>query len=181
VSADSARSAAEQARKANELADHSVRLDERAWVEMIAFRISNEPIVNQPVTVTTFFINHGKSPAELVVDRSSASLGSIEPRPPNWNVRKPSTPFILFPNITGPLQVTRTFTSEPLTPTANEVSLYQQGHLRMYFYAIMTYDDIFGGHHWIQSCMYHRFYTTQTDLTLSSFVACNVGQDTDQN
>lgn len=119
-------------------------LDQRAWVapfEMITE--SEDSIVTNSTVIFLKFRNTGKTPALNVseVHHSSMNLNDI---PTNKPVIPPAT-FLLAPDGVFWIKTER-FPNQLIAAIKNGWAQ------PMYVYGEITYDDIFGNHHWTEFC-----------------------------
>jgi len=151
--AQAAEDAATAASRAVDMAKKTMMLDERAWVAVPAVN-GVKPGVGQKMKYTVHFINTGKSPARNVVIYQGDELLAIEQQPNFSKETKPIRLGVLSPGSE------RTFESyigmADQTPELNAMGIEFLKQRTLSIHGRVTYDDIFGCHHWITYAAYMR-------------------------
>jgi len=153
------------------------QLDERPWVVISSFRLSQEPELNKGVTATIGVINTGKTPAIDVIPLTAMS--SWPPEPPAQDFPKPSGPTnrgVLPPASPAAVGNFNITPDPPLVlDTEAELSAYNNGPNNLYIQGKFWYTDIFHRQHWTTFCIFHPH-----GRPLESFNYCVVGNDVDR-
>ncbi len=147
------RDAANAATSAAKTAEQTMRLDQRAWIAVTAVNSKQPPQINEKLLYSVHFIDTGKTPATNVVIHPGDELLNKNQQP---NFSAEITPVrlgILSPGSertyeNGPVPTTRTVS----TMTKDDLAFLRTKTLSIH--GKITYDDIFGCHHWITYCAY---------------------------
>jgi hypothetical protein len=154
--ADDARSSRRHVRQQLAIAQASVdatdaqmRLDQRAWVAVSDVRATDFAI-GLPFVITVVFKNTGKTPAEHF--RVASALDPIaEGHKPAFADLGAISRGLLLPN--GEANVMLNATSQSATGvTKSGLEQVKSGKLIIYVHGRITYDDVFGCHHWTTFC-----------------------------
>lgn len=160
-----------------------MRTDQRAWLQFQAQpdkpgvdTTTLAATVGQPIMYPFRVTNSGKTPATNVsmsiyldiVDASrEPALETVDQNLPHAHAHVTSG--IIFPNADFKAPTYRLDDSaSPLPATQAEVTAIAQGKAYMAVYGIITYDDVFGAHHWTKFCTwpatngsFHTYRCTQ--------------------
>lgn len=159
----STKDAANAAKEAASIADRTMKIDQRAWIECVAVINKGSITVNQPLAGDVKFGNIGKTPANhIAVDASLV----VVPKDGGYNFDyRPSagmTGGVAFPNETPVDMPVTTLTisdgravRRPLSP--EEVASLNAGDSFAILYVSATYVDIFGIGHWTHRCVWTSF------------------------
>ena len=101
---ESLKASEQQSLSAIKATQDQMRLDQRAWVSIIAQRLSSEPVANEDLSITYVLHNSGRTPALNMSLREGMFIGSFggpngEPRIPNWQAVPTKKGAILFPEL----------------------------------------------------------------------------------
>jgi hypothetical protein len=144
----------------------AMRKDQRAWVEFQALpdkpgsEISSVHVdAGKPMTYPLGIKNTGKTPARNMVAKVYLDIIDAGQEPPLDRVEKDAyqrgiiTAGILFPDgdVKQPI-IRPTPDGKPRFTTDNEVNAMRDGKAYIAIYGIITYDDMFGVHHWTKFC-----------------------------
>jgi hypothetical protein len=162
---------ADAATGAANTAERTMRLDQRAWVAVTAVNSKTALAVDQTFTYSVHFIDTGKTPASNVIVHPGDELLE-KGQPPNLSVDSgPVRLGILSPGSERTIDKGLVpDTRRPKTLTKEDLDVLKTKTLSVH--GKITYDDIFGCHHWITYCAYLK-----DDWTGYAF--CNVNNDTD--
>jgi len=163
--------AADAATSAATTAETTMRLDQRAWVAVPSVN-GTKPELNQKLVYAVHLVDTGKTPAVKVVVHPGDELLpmsrqpdlSLETEPLNLGVLSPGSERT-YEN--GPVPNSR----KPTTLTKADLANLKT--LRLWVHGKVTYEDVFGVHHWITYCAFLR-----DDWSGYSF--CQQGNDTDR-
>jgi hypothetical protein len=156
--------------ESNRLTRESYKLDERAWVAVTAVN-GTGPEADKKFMYSVHFVDTGKTPARSVVIHPGDELAP-RGQNPNFSVETGAVRLgVLSPSSE------RTYDNGPIPPTRNIQTMTKQDLdiLRtktLYVHGKITYDDIFGCHHWITYCAYLKD-------DWSGYAFCSEGNDTD--
>ncbi len=156
--------------KSNGLTEQTMRLDQRAWVAVTAVNSKQPPQIKQRFTYSVHFIDTGKTPASNVVIHAGDELLD-KGQQPNFSLDTPVRLGVLSPGSE------RTFENGPV-PTTRAVNTMTEADLAVLkvktlsIHGKITYDDIFGCHHWITYCS-----VLKDDW--SGYAFCSENNDTD--
>jgi type II secretory pathway pseudopilin PulG len=149
-STDAAISAAQSAKESIEHA----RLDQRAWVAFVG--ISGIPAVNETLQVSVKARNNGKTFAknfQMYVYFLDTPAGQTPDFSEDDKPHPGSSIFVLSPN--GEWG-SNTNVMQGITPTGKvtqeQIDNWKSGKRTFFVCAKLTYDDIFGVHHWTTFC-----------------------------
>jgi hypothetical protein len=162
--------AANAATSAANTAKESLRLDQRAWVFARGFLLSAEPQPNQPITVTLYLVNSGKTPALNVISKAHPSNWNQQPPERDWSVFEGRESHGLLPPGVSSLSIK----TAPLTLT-NGLADYNSGINSIYVQAKITYLDSFAIPHWTTVCVLHHH-----GRPLNEFDFCEIGNSVDE-
>jgi hypothetical protein len=172
-------SAVGQAKTSFEAANKQAILSQRAWVSF-GIRIQNpNPKENTPpkeplkagtvIDVRSTIKNIGRTPA--------INVKSILQKVAVNRAKDGTYPYSA---LTAPLEPNENlnpdgeFYGDMLLPfTENDKKRIDSGEVRVYFYGRIEYDDVFGGHHWRNTCAYL--------LPTGAFAVCPDRSDIDYN
>lgn len=165
------RDAADAATSAAKTADQTMRLDERAWVAVTAVNSKEPPQLNHRFTFSVHFVDTGKTPARNVIVHPNNELlakgqradFSPDPKPERLGVLSPGSDRTIENGL------------DPTTIGASGMTKSGLDYLKtrtLSVHGTITYDDIFGCHHWITYCA-----TLKDDWSGYSF--CSENNDTD--
>jgi hypothetical protein len=135
-------------------------LKQRAWVAPNSQRLIKEPAPNEDLVISFNLSNTGKTPALDVELREEIAIGKFDgpdgdPPVPDWKTVETVKGANIFPNSTsGALKETL----EGRKVTENVVNIYKapQSMIRIYLRIRVDYYDVFGRHHWIETCSKHK-------------------------
>jgi hypothetical protein len=164
ASADSVNIAEQAAKKSLENTIENIRLEQRAWVGEVGI---NEVIFKegQKIVASIVVKNNGKTPAKNV-----HSSGNIRIIPPNIDPCAREFDFSgrsasLIQSGTQPLYFSSFRYPDDVILTKDEIVSLKNGKLVAYLTDMITYDDVFGGHHFTKVCL-------QLNEDLSTFSSC---------
>ena len=164
----------QQSRAALDASIEASRNDQRAWLGIVDLRLEKEPIANEDMKITFTIQNTGKTPAVNVRSTELLAIQPTEPDVPDWSQITATSNAIVFPGSTikdvGIPLLGVTITSQILT-LYNVLRVTPNA---IWIRARMDYEDVFGRHHWIQTCGRHG----PTDA-LDKFAQCLTGIDVD--
>lgn len=155
------------------------QLDQRAWVSIIGEKLSKEPAANEELSITYTLYNSGKTPALKMEGREGIFVGFFdgpdgEPPIPDWKSVPTQKGAILFPGtVSGVLKETigASKVTEPIVTAYDTLGSRSAIYLRVH----VDYDDVFGRHHWVETCVKHR-----KGNALDAFDQCATGIGIDQ-
>jgi hypothetical protein len=161
---------ADAATSAAKTAEQTMRLDQRAWIAVTAINSKQPPQINQKFAYSVHFIDTGKTPASNVVVYPGDELID-KGQKPNFSISTPVRLGVLSPGSertyeNGPVPATRKIS----TMTGGDLAVLRTKTLSIH--GKITYDDIFGCHHWITYCA-----SLKDDW--SGYVFCAENNDTD--
>ncbi|HET9400629.1 MAG TPA: hypothetical protein VFO34_06735 [Candidatus Acidoferrales bacterium] len=142
-----------QSKAALDASIKSFRNDQRAWVSVLDTRLDREPVIAQELIVRYALANTGKTPAMHVGVKTGIFLSAGEPIKSDWENDKLTNPNgVLFP-----ASINR---SGSISLDGGKISFatlqaYQSHLTAIYLRVRVEYDDVFGGHHWIETCSVH--------------------------
>jgi hypothetical protein len=162
-----------QGRAALDASIESSHLDQRAWLNVSGFKLSEEPTLDQGATVLLSVFNSGKTPALEMTNESILLSSNIEPPPTAFSFElNPVSRSIVPPGTAGTF-----FKTNPLTlKTLSQASAYGSGLSKIYVEAIIHYKDTFGHSHWTRVCAWHA-----SGAPLDTFLFCEHGNEMDQS
>jgi hypothetical protein len=178
--------AAAAAEGAVEQAEQTMRLDQRAWIH-IGSVPPNKFKIGQPMDVPIMIGVVGKTPAKIVTGDLVVQL--LKPNEiPDFLYDTPNhphyhlTPLLIIPD-TG-MDITLTIARYALGTKKTEPIVYNptiqrdlaNGDLIVVIFADLTYDDVFGVHHWLKFCTYGA-----QNLHTPGPNKCNEYNDVDNN
>ena len=170
----------QQSRKSLDASIQASHRDQRAWVSVRSCILAKEPEQGEGFRVNCRIEDTGKTPAVSI--RNSFLTGSSNFPPPSqdWSQVTASAPFILFPGDTGRgyAAIFAIHDSPPIERATdlNSILFCRRSINRMWVWAHLTYEDVFGGKHFTDSCMNRMFGSPLTD-----FIACDTGNDVDRD
>jgi hypothetical protein len=145
-------------------------LDQRAWVAVSDIRATNLAI-GQPFVVTVVFKNTGKTPAEQM--KVASVIDPVaEGQKPDFADPKAISRGLLPPNAEANVRLDATSKSASGITEAG-FDQVNAGKLVIYAHGRVTYDDVFGCHHWATFCYFLH--------NGSSFGVYQEHNDTDHN
>jgi hypothetical protein len=155
-----------QSKAALDSSIQAFRNDQRAWVNIVDFKITNEPDMGKPTDFEFSTYNSGKTPATEIMAKVISGFTERQPPSPDWKDAVFATvhKFMLFPN-TGSKDVPSTIPAANITPDI--ASAYTSLRTRLYAIVRIEYDDAFGCRHWTQVCDMHKMGSA-----LNSFEQC---------
>jgi hypothetical protein len=163
--------AADAAASGARTADRTMRLDQRAWIAVTAVN-GTKPELNKKFTYSVHFVDTGKTPASNVVIHPGDEM-LPQGKLPNFSAgTEPAVRLgVLSPGSE------RTYDNGPVPPTRKIQTMTKEDlaalkAVTLSVHGKITYDDIFGRHHWITYCVYLR-----DDWSGYSF--CSENNDTD--
>jgi hypothetical protein len=148
-------------------------LDQRPWLVVSKFELSEEPQPDKDFIVTFWIVNSGKTPALNVNPDGRVSLWVGLPPPEDFaklvGVR---TKAMIPPGAAG-----GTHFSWPFRISRAQVDAYTAGVAKIYAEALINYTDAFatGGRHWTKVCASHA-----SGRPLGEFSYCDQGNDVDR-
>jgi hypothetical protein len=170
----------------------AMRKDQRAWVEFQA--LPNKPgsdissvrlDAGQPMTYPLGIKNSGKTPARNMVAKIYLDIIDANQEPPLERVatdtyeRGVITAGIIFPDSDIKQPVVRpTEDGKPRLTAESEVNAMRDGKAYIAIYGIITYDDVFGVHHWTKFC---RGQAADGVGAMLHIVQCIAYNDVDSN
>jgi hypothetical protein len=147
--------AATAAENAVKTTQAQMRLDERAWIAVTAINSPHMPEIDKEFIYTIHFVNTGKTPARNMMIHSGDELLANE-KPPNLSLESKEVRLgVLSPgsertyegNVIPAARIPSTLTRDDLASLKD---------YKLSIHGTITYDDIFGCHHWISYCGYLR-------------------------
>lgn len=179
ISATNSERLAKSSERSIETTKESLRLDQRAWVGLVAFE-GDPPTVGKPYRIRARLHNSGKTPAMNVRTVISVyhfparSVPATLPRP-QMVLGPPSLP-ILNPNADYLISdAIGDASGADIMLNEADVAAYTKSPITFVLYAWgrVTYDDIFRHHHWMTFC--GRYNSTK-----NAYDACEHGNDMDE-
>ena len=164
---------ASQGKMALQAAISASRLDQRSWVVVSKFALSEEPQPDKDFSGIFWMVNSGTTPALNVSPASRLGLWGGQPPPADFaNSLGTRNRGMIPPRTTGDTH----FYTGPLRLTKAQVDAYAAGAARIYADALIAYDDAFGtgGPHWTKVCVWHA-----SGRPLDEFGLCDQGNDVD--
>lgn len=149
------------------------RLDQRPWVILSRFELSEDPQPDRDFTATFWVVNSGKTPALNVAPASRLSLWTGQPPPVDFGTRTGlPNQGIITPGGVGDLH----FMSDPWRLTRIQVDAYRAGTTRIYAQVLIDYTDAFVNStpHWTRICVWHA-----NGRPLTEFGFCDQGNEMD--
>jgi len=154
---------AKAARDSADAAKQAMHVDQRAWMNVFVGQAALEDgsLIKIPVRI----INSGKTPAYNVQGVAVINLLK-EKDQPDFNYRSGHPRYSIntgtavpnFPNdLSWPVLPKYVPPDKPLSPIVTTSAIrkgIQNGSLYIVVHARITYDDVFGTHHWINFCSY---------------------------
>lgn len=141
-SADAAKSAADTAQSAFTASQNSFRLDQRAWIGPI-----DNPIIDweagKKFSVAIPVKNNGKTPGTNVTTVMALRALSQQKLPIFTDLDKPIGHFVIQPGAVTYIKIL----SNGIINQA-DFDAIKSGDLTLWIYGRITYDDVFGRHHW---------------------------------
>jgi hypothetical protein len=185
VSADNSDRIARGSEAAVNAAQESVRLDQRAWIGVT--NITGKPVVGEPLKIRVMYQNTGRTPATAAKKLCFVAVADRGKQPvfPPFDKTMPAADQVLsrsvIPpngsnNVTGSLYLKATLAPYPFTQA--NVESVTNGTVVLYVRALITYDDIFGRHHWVTAC-----YSYDPNLISGpdQYTACDWGNLVDRD
>ena len=178
------------------IANMNFAIDERAWLH----RVDNSlvcattgcinVIIGEPISVPVSFTNTGKTAARNIYGEMVVSL-TESGKQPDWELapghprNQYGSPIIYPGTNTIPIPVyavakTSDKSPRPIILTADHVAKISSGQLRVILHGRVTYEDIFGTHHWFTFCEYIGAVTAPRPTT-DEQRACVSRIDVDSN
>jgi hypothetical protein len=158
-----------QAEKSLDATIDQFRLEQRAWLGM--GDVNARFIVGEPLLITTPIKNSGKTPA-LNVSVSAVLDAVPKDGKPDFSIpTPPSHRVVILPNAAFSAERNATHESGSLSQFGKESVM--SGTQVLYNFGTVTYDDVFGYHHWFRFC--YRF-----DPKTSGFPTCENHNDVDK-
>jgi hypothetical protein len=148
----------------------AARLDERPWVVIQSFSLTNEPEEGKMPTARIWVKNTGKTPALDMLPTTTTFIGpyalplggTIEPRK-SMGLLSPGPSDMSFAASVVP------FDKKPIDDYNRKISFY-------YVRAMITYVDVNKVSHWTVVCIYHTH-----GEPLTEYQYCPEGNDVDRN
>jgi hypothetical protein len=179
------------ARRSQAASDASIRAmqqDQRPWVTASRFELAYEIEGGKEITVKSFLLNSGKTPALKIVAATSVAISSTDRDFPSVLIPGKSR-WVLAPGVTRQFIKTEPWTLGPIrirgrseNSTVMDIltsPLVMESDpdrpLRLYFYMLLTYEDSLGTDHWTAVCAFHVYGSP-----LNEFVFCDTGNEMDQ-
>jgi hypothetical protein len=148
----------------------NMHLDERPWVVISQFQLSNEPEEGKEITINCQLANTGKTPALTEVNQSLVLMSTEIP------------PMTVSPvttmgshSVVPPGTPTMRFTTKPWLPPPVWISRYRDKAATLYLHAMIRYNDTFGINHWTSLCVFRTY-----GMPLNDFQYCEKGNEVDQ-
>lgn len=167
-----------QAKAALEASILTAQNDQRAWLSVIGEKLTKEPVAKEELSITYTIHNAGKTPALHIALREGIWIGTYygpdgDPPIPDWKTIPTQKGAISFPGTISSL-VTETLPAFEVTPSI--VTAYQkpQSSSRIALRVHIEYDDVFGQHHWLETCVRHK-----NGQGLEAFDQCTTGVGVD--
>jgi hypothetical protein len=184
VSANNSNRIARGSEAAVKTAQSSVQLDQRAWIGVT--NITGKPVVGEALKIRVMYQNTGRTPATAA--NNSCLVAGVERGkqpvfPPFAKATLAADQVVsrsVFPpngsgSVTGSIFRKDTLTPYPFTQA--DVDRVTNGAVVLYVRALITYDDIFGRHHWITACYTYDPNNTTPD----QYNACEWGNLVDRD
>jgi hypothetical protein len=163
---------AEQDRSALDATLKASQLDQRPWVYIVRWKLSEDPTANKEFTIILGPINTGKTPAFDLMTISEISAGAEEPSiltdiaghaaktsktPPSYGILPPSSTggIVNFHYSTGTLKFDEA-----------QLAAYHAGVFNIYIQSIINYRDTFGQQYQARVCAYHAYGMPLDELSL---------------
>lgn len=132
-------------------AESRSRLDQRAWMGIES--ISGKPEVDKPFIISIKFKNSGDSPAKNAKIQTWNQIDKSD-IPPRFDVVGQRIKGMDSTGIVAPgghvISSIKVYSGEPITKTVFDS--INNGERSVFVFGMLTYDDIFGQHHWITYC-----------------------------
>lgn len=153
------------------IANRTMEIENRAWVDLVRLALDREPIDATPATIGMIQVTKGNSPARNLTLRTVWNVG---PQPSD----QPLEPLIAQ-NLSGGPDNAVSFPDSNykreilLKMDAEEVELYKAG-AKIWVRSIVSYEDVFGRKHWMKACSFH-----DRTMPLDQFLSCHSGNEID--
>ncbi len=148
-------------------ADHSMRVDQRAWIGLLDIKIVQFLSAGQDFVVRVSIKNTGKTPATDVIFHArlqAISKGAV----PNYSYGDTGGSGMMLPQSIGTHEIGM---GHPVP--ADTSRALARGERTMFLHGRIEYKDIFGDEHWTNWCYYLEGYGLET------FTAYKEHNDTD--
>lgn len=151
----------------------TLKLDQRAWMGITHIVATGE--IGKPKSISIGFKNTGKTPAKYVNTIMTVDVIKWDAEPDFANIKHSHTDSREIVAPQQPITNTYDFTEHPEKQISDTQTLgIISGSMRVVVYGIVTYEDIFGIHHWIKYCSsltgdgktfsyYHKHNDTDND------------------
>jgi hypothetical protein len=163
----------DQAKRSADIADKSLDVSDRAWVGIKSFDLDGAPESGKTTMGGRATLeNKGKSPARHVQAFSMfiTLCGQLVQHPhPAFDNGYMASTFPLFPDTQS-----QTTDSPKGTWTDTDIATLKNPDCKYYVFTKITYDDIFGQHHWTHMC---GFWNSDNPPTLRVCPAYNETDD----
>jgi len=135
-----AQGSAAAAQQSIEQADKHFIVSNRPWVTVAQLEILQRAPNTLPFNIVMNMENGGITPAIRVASAQWVDILAQLPDPPNYQDYVPVTRAAIGPHLGGQIPAS-------VMPTNPELQGIVAGHLNIFVYGFVRYDDIFGGHH----------------------------------
>jgi hypothetical protein len=176
VQATASLDAVRLAQDANKTADVAIknalgatRLDQRANLSVVGFKLDKEPVEGGTIKIAALVANVGRTGALNTVNRTSIYMGPNMPAV-DWDKIRAGNESVLFPGAQG-----LSYDSGILAVPVGFAAAYEKRQIRIYFRTLLTYRDMFGDSHRVEVCAFH-----ESGDDLGSFRYCGVGNSVDK-
>lgn len=165
-----------------------MRQDQRAWLQ-VRLSLPDTLAENQPVTGLSQLTNIGRTPAakkvinEMVIEM--VPNGSQPEFKYNYIPRLTETVGVILPNLPPENSTPQLFhrkensdIPEPTLLTHDDILNLTSGRAYLVIHSRVRYYDVFGASHWIKSCAWKPYSTSNHLFTVGK---CTAYQDVDSN
>jgi len=178
---DSLNASVSQGKAALDASIESSHTDQRPWVSIVRWKLSEDPSSGKDFAIIIGPINTGKTPALSVTAISQLSIWPEEPSPTDLEAvvvkagKMPNSIGMLPPSV-GATILDFHYATDPWRLDANQVEAYRAKTQRIYLETLVKYTDAFGWKHRTRVCAYHSYGMPLDELSL-----CQQGNSMDDH
>jgi hypothetical protein len=170
-----------QSKAALDASIESSRTDQRPWVSIVRWKLSEDPSSGKDFAIIIGPINTGKTPALSLTMISQLSIWPEEPSPTDLEavvVKAGKTPnsIGMLPPSVGAIILDFHYATDPWRLDASQVEAYRARTQRIYLETLVKYTDAFGWRHRTRVCAYHSYGMPLDELSL-----CRQGNSMDDH
>jgi hypothetical protein len=154
----STKRAADAATSAADTASRALTLDQRPWLYAERFTLAKEPALNEPIDISSWMSNSGKTPGLNVMTAQRLLWRNYEPSFAEAEldplIQRAAPKGLITPGLRQDKITSSTVATNVMT-RPDEINFYNAGATKLYLFSEIAYCDSLGNRYWTKQCVWH--------------------------